>query len=286
MIHKPVLLNEVIKMLDPRSGEFFIDGTLGSSGHATEIIRRLEPNGQFLGIDWDPQAIENFRLKPKTYNLKPILINDNYARIPEILKENQLPKADGLLLDLGFSSVQLEESGRGFSFKRDEPLIMTYSKESTPVYKILSSIKEEKLTEILRKFGEERYAKHIARAIIERQKNKPIKFSRELAEIVKSAVPKNYEHGRIHPAARTFQALRIYANKELENLEFILKNLDKILKLGGRAAIISFHSLEDRLVKNYFRDFAKTKKPIRPSPEEIANNPRSRSAKLRVAKIT
>lgn len=291
MPHIPVLSNEIIELLNPKSGEFIIDGTLGGGGHAESIMRRLEPNGSFLGIDWDSQAIQRFASKIKNYKTKAILISDNFARLPDVLKEQHLPKADGLLLDLGFSSDQLEESGRGFSFNRDEPLIMTYSQNSIPAHQILIRLSEKELAEIISKLGEERYAWEIAGAIIERrEKRKPIKTSKDLAEVVKNAVPQNYERGRIHPATRTFQALRIYVNKELENLEDILKDLDKVLKSGGRIAIIAFHSLEDRLVKNYFRDFSKmgkleilTKKPITASPEEVKNNPRSRSAKLRAA---
>ncbi len=296
MIHIPVLLHEVIKFLEPKPGEFIIDGTVGGGGHSAEIFEKILPNGILLGIDWDREFLEiaNEKISAKFKNQKSkiknnlILIHGNYADLPEILKEKKLGKADGLLLDLGFSSAQLEKSGKGFSFLKDEPLLMTYDRNKKPVKEILREISEEELARIIREFGEERFAKRISRAIAAQGKIKPIESSGELSNIVKNAVPKNYERGRIHPATRTFQALRIYANDELENLEKILKALPIILKPRGRAVIINFHSLEDRLVKNYMRRMAKENilkilapKPIRPSPEEIKINPRSRSAKLR-----
>ena len=296
-MHVPVLLNETIKALDPKPGEFFIDGTFGGGGHTASILERMMPTGKFLAVDWDANSLKEnqSQIEAKFQNSKIQIfwINDNYANLPEILKQKKLPKADGLLLDLGFSSEQLENSDRGFSFKRDEPLIMTYSKASQPVFRLLAVLSEGELEEILRKFGEERFAKRIAAAICRKQKSRqPIRTSRELADLVRQSVPKHYERGRMDPATRTFQALRIYANRELENLETLLQNLEKIVKSGGRVAIISFHSLEDRLVKNYFRDFSKagklkilTKKPIVPGTEEIKANSRSRSAKLRAAQL-
>jgi 16S rRNA (cytosine1402-N4)-methyltransferase len=299
MPHVPVLLNEIIEALDPKPGEFFIDGTFGSGGHTVPILEKMMPSGKLLAVDWDKNNLEKTKKLIETKfqipnpNFQIFWVHDNYKNLPRILKQKNLPKADGLLLDLGFSSEQLENSGRGFSFKREEPLLMTYSDASVPVRQLLNRLSEKELVEIIWKFGEEKYAKKIAQAIIFRQKQKPIQTSKELADIIKGAVPLNYERGRIHPATRTFQALRIYANRELENLEALLKNLEKIVKPNGRIAIVSFHSLEDRLVKNYFRDLAKmgklkilNKKPIIPTSEEVFRNPRSRSAKLRVAQLT
>lgn len=298
-MHIPVLLNETIRLLNPRPGEFIIDGTLGSGGHAAEILRRISPGGILLGIDWDLTTIEKTQDKISAISksefliAKPVLVCGNYADTPEILKDKNLGKADGLLLDLGFSSDELEFSGRGFSFRKDEPLLMTYDNSRIPVRDILSQTKEEELARIIYEFGEERLSRRIAKAIKEFTRKKKIETSGELAKIVAAAVPKNYERGRIHPATRTFQALRIYANDELGNLKTILGVLPQILRKNGRAAIISFHSLEDRLVKNAFRDMAKagiaeilTGKPITSSREEIASNPRSRSAKLRAIRIT
>ncbi|MFH0712370.1 MAG: 16S rRNA (cytosine(1402)-N(4))-methyltransferase RsmH [Candidatus Jorgensenbacteria bacterium] len=296
MSHQPVLLNEVMEILSPKPGEFFIDGTLGGGGHARAVIGKIEPNGKFLGMDWDKNAIEKFRSSVISHKPSVILVNDNYKNISMILKEKKLGKADGLLLDLGFSSEQLESSGRGFSFQRDEPLYMTYSKETKPAYRVLSEESEFNLKQIIKEFGEERFAGRIAKAI---KKNLPILTSKKLAAVVSGAVPPRrgpfgggYERGRIHPATRTFQALRIFVNQELENLKIFLESVPSILNPGGRLAVISFHSLEDRIVKNYFRDFKNgelaellTKKPIIAGAGEVRGNPRSRSAKLRAIKI-
>ena len=286
MTHTPVLLKEAIEILNPQPGEFFIDGTIGGGGHAIEITKRIEPNGILLGIDWDKEAIQRFKVKGLRFkNL--ILVQGNYADLPEILEKHNLPKADGLLLDLGMSSDQLENSGRGFSFLRNEPLDMRYNHDNgATAAGVVNSFSEKDLAEIFWQYGGEKFSRLIAKKIIEERRNKRILTTFDLVEAVKKSTPRNYERGRIHPATRTFQALRIYVNDELGNLETLLQNLCQIIR--GRAAIISFHSLEDRLVKNYFRQMAKegmaeilTKKPIRPTNEEIQANPRSRSAKLR-----
>lgn len=286
-MHKPVLLKEIIELLNPKEGKIIIDGTAGSGGHAKAISRQIGKTGQLLLIDWDKESVANLK---KTFAGYPnvTVIQGNYAELPGIMAENNFPKADGLLLDLGFSSGQLEESGRGFSFQKEDPLLMTYSDASEPLKEFLNRASISEITEIIRKFGEERYAKRIAGAIY--AKRRQITNSRQLGEIIKAAVPESYERGRIHPATRTFQAFRIYLNKELENLEKVLSALDQILAPNGRVAIISFHSLEDRIVKNYFRESAQkgrikviTKKPIVASAEEIKSNPRARSAKLRAA---
>ncbi len=289
MIHTPVLLKEVMELLRPGEGGIIIDGTAGGGGHAKEILKLIGNAGKLLLVDWDKKIIVNLKKEMKDYkNIS--LTEGTYANLPEIMRENNFPKADGLLVDLGFSSDQLENSGRGFSFLKDEPLLMTYSGQSEPLRDFLKRSKLPDLIEIIRKFGEERYAKKIAEAIF--AKRKEIETSRQLSDIVRESVPKSYEHGRIHPATRTFQAFRIYLNQELDNLESLLHSLEQILNPGGRVAIISFHSLEDRIVKNYFRESAKkgrlkilTKKPIIASIQEIAVNPRARSARLRGAII-
>ncbi len=272
MPHTPVLLNEVLKFLEPKPGEFFIDGTFGAGGHSRAIQEKIGERGRLLAIDWEKTG-------------------ENYADLAEILKAKKLGKADGLLLDLGFSSEQLG-GGKGFSFQFNEPLAMVYDINRPPVRQILKELDEKELAEIIRDLGGERMAGRIARVIKETIRKKGISTTFDLAEAVKSAVPGNYEHGRIHPATRTFQALRIYANNELGNLEKVLKDIFRIVKPGGRVAIISFHSLEDKIVKNYFRDYAKeeklkilTKKPVEATDEEIRQNPRSRSAKIRAAQI-
>ena len=337
MSHVPVLLKETIEILNPQPGEFFIDGTIGSGGHAAEILRKIGPKGKLLGIDWDNESLKRFELKVESLKSKGkiILANRNYADLPEILQSAELRrlnadkrgtlKADGLLLDLGFSSESLG-SGRGFTFQKNEPLDMRYNMESISISQfnnqhesaaaVISNRSEKDLAEIFWKYGEERFSRQIARKIIEERKIKPIKTTFDLVEIIKKSIPKNYERSRIHPATKVFQALRIYVNHELENLEKLLSDLEKIIKNKpshltgisaksannksipircggkGRTAIISYHSLEDRLVKNYFRELKNqgkaeilTKKPIRPTNEEIQANPRSRSAKLRAVEM-
>jgi len=248
---------------------------------------RIGERGKLLIIDWDPEAAkrltEKFALDPRV-----IVVEANFATLREVLKDIGWAAAHKLLLDLGFSSEHLESSGRGFSFRRDEPLTMTYSPNATPVKTLLKELSEEDLAEIIHEYGEERYARRIAHAIRERMKKKAIETSGELADVIKNAVPRAYARGRLDPATRTFQALRIFANSELENVRRALHDLDGILLPGGRAAVISFHSLEDRIVKEEFRLLARekdwkllTKKPITAGREEILRNPRARSAKLR-----
>jgi 16S rRNA (cytosine1402-N4)-methyltransferase len=294
-MHVPVLLQEVLKMMDPRPGDFMIDGTVDGGGHAAAIVDAIGPGGTFLGLDLDEAMLAD--CKTRIVPRKGIrLLVGNYADLPEILVRERLPKANGLLLDLGFSSEQLKRSGRGFSFgeeSHDEPLLMTYDDSRIPVRDMLKTIPEKELQNILSEFGGEHYARRIARAIIERRRKKGgIATSGDLAETVRAAVPKGYERGRIDPATRTFQALRVVANGELENVQRVLGSLGDILVPGGRVAIISFHSLEDRIVKRAFKEMAQrskfelfNKKPIVPSREEIMANPRSRSAKLRAGKI-
>ncbi len=285
-VHVPVLLNEVINILDPKKGEVFIDGTVGGGGHAEAILEKIGTTGELIAVDWDSRAIESAKQK-FIHTKNVVFIHDTYANLPKY----DLPKADGLLLDIGFSSMQIETRGRGFSFLKDEPLIMTYNDQSESLGHFLSRTNFKELVKIISDLGEERYAPQITKSIIEHRHT--LKTSRQLGDVIRSAVPKSYEKGRIHPATRTFQALRIYLNKELENVESILKSFLQLMNPGGRVAIISFHSLEDRLVKTHFNELEKeqkikiiTKKPIIAGPKEIALNPRSRSAKLRAAIIS
>jgi len=286
MAHIPVLLNEVMEILKPQKGEFFIDGTFGAGGHSEKILEAIGEGGKLLAFDWDEKAAERNRFIFEKKNF--MFANVNYANAKDFLQERDLPKADGFLLDLGFSSDQLEDSGRGFSFKKDEPLMMSYGKGGLTAYEVVNTYPEEKLSGIIKDLGEERFPGRIARVIVENSQKEPIKTSLQLARIVRSALPRNYEKGRIDPATRTFQALRIYVNGELENIKKVLCDLEGIVKSGGRVAVISFHSLEDRIVKNIFRDMKKSgkaellnKKIISASRDEILSNPRSRSAKLR-----
>ena len=300
-MHAPVLLKEVVDCLDPHPGDFLIDGTVNGGGHAKALLEKILPGGHLLGIDWDENLLEN--LKSESWVAKHQsdinLIHGNYADLPEIIERRKLSRADGLVLDLGFSSAQIEESKRGFSFDRDEPLIMTYSGDQIPVAQIIRELSEKELADVIYNFSGERLSRVIAKKIKEASKKKRIISSLELANVIRGAVPKKYEQAgrkdgtsRIDPATRTFQALRIYANRELENLENILKKLPSVIAPQGRVAIITFHSLEDALVKNYFSKMASTgeaelinKKPLTASPDEIKKNPRSRSAKLRAIKI-
>lgn len=293
-VHQPVLLHEVITFLDPQPGAFIIDGTVDGGGHAAAIVERIGSEGKFVGLDWDKQLLE--RCKKRFAGKSNVtLLHGNYAELPKILEENNLEKADGLLVDLGFSSEQLEASGRGFSFseaRKDEPLLMTYDDSQMPLYQILREESEESLANIIFEFGGERASRRIAKAIKDHGRKKPITTSGELADVVRSVLSSKYEHGRIDPATRTFQAFRIYANGELENLKTLLANLQNIIKPGGKVVIISFHSVEDGIVKRAFQSLGKeskililTKKPVEGTREEIKTNPRSRSAKIRAAQI-
>lgn len=296
MAHVPVLLKEVLEMLDPHPGERMVDATLGTAGHGLQIAKKLAPGGSFVGIDWDWQRLEGAKeiLEKEDIDLKKlVLVEDNYAKLGEILKDESLEKIDGLLLDLGFSSDQLGE-GRGFAFKgKEEPLMMTYSQKLLPAYQVLPQLGEQKLIEIIRQFSDERYAPRIAKAIVLRRRvGPPIVTNKDLAEVIRRAVPKNYERGRIDPATRTFMALRIYMNSELDNINNLLASLENVMSSGGRVVIISYHSKEDAIIKDFFRELALrgkakllNKKVVKASSEEVEINPRSRSAKLRAIQI-
>ncbi len=285
MIHKPVMTKEVLEILAPKPGDFMIDGTLGGGGHARLLLDALGPAGKLLVVDEDGQAIADFN---KLNDQRVIAARDNFANLSKILESFNLGLADGLMLDLGLSSDEIESSGRGFTFQKDEPLLMTLRDESVPVKVLLRELKEEELADIIYEFGDERYSRRIAQEIKKTLKQKNIETTFDLRDAILRAVPKSYERGRINPATRAFLALRIYANHEFENLSSLLNILDKIVKPGGRVAVITFHSNEDRIVKNIFRDLSKAgrvslinKKVITPDGNELAENPRARSAKLR-----
>jgi 16S rRNA (cytosine1402-N4)-methyltransferase len=289
-MHTPVLLKEVIEYLNPQPNENFIDATIGEGGHTNVILEKNGPAGKVLGIEVDPILYQKAKnIIQNTERL--ILVNDSYVNIEKIVKEKQFQPVNGILFDLGMCSWQIDESKRGFSYLKDEPLDMRFSPKNTlTAAEIVNFWRIEDLERILKEYGEEKYAKHIVSAIKEARRKKRIVGTQELVEILKKSLPKNYDNYRLHPAARTFQALRIAVNDELENLKMGLILALKILSPQGRIIVISFHSLEDRIVKNFFRDNAKqntlkilTKKPIISSQEEIKNNIRSRSAKLRAA---
>lgn len=294
MAHASVLLKEAIDGLDVKEGDIYLDATAGSGGHLEEVWRRTGGGATLAGIDADPMSINISKERLSIEGAAPklaVLNFRNIERAPELLDIGEPTK---ILFDLGWSSDQFEEGGRGFSFNKDEPLLMTFgesSEEDTTAYDVVNGWGEENLADVIYGYGEEKYSRRIAKAIVSARKEAPIETSGQLAEIIKKAVPVFYRFGRIHPATRTFQAIRIAVNDELRTLEAGLQKGFGILKPGGRMAVISFHSLEDRIVKNFFRAQAiegrgeiLTKKPIVPSEAEIEQNPRSRSAKLRIIK--
>jgi 16S rRNA (cytosine1402-N4)-methyltransferase len=300
-VHVPVLLHEIVSALDSKTFPFwYLDGTLGGAGHALAIAEAYEKaNGKklsIIGLDRDSNAIERAKkiLECEDFrNLDAVI--DKHA--PEIMPPNQSPVMNAILFDLGLSSDELENSGRGFTFQKDEPLLMTMgdpAKYPFTAATIVNSWKEEDIANVIFGYGEERYARRIAKAIIFYREKKAIENTSELAEIIKSSVPGIYRRGKIHPATKTFQALRIAVNDELGALKEGLAKGYERLAPGGKMTVISFHSLEDRIVKEFFKEKGVrskegggsnsiiTKKPITASPQEIAENPRSRSAKLRI----
>ncbi len=291
-IHKPVLLHETIEILNPKSGEFFIDGTLGGGGHANAIVERIGKSGTLLGVDWDKEATERF-LHENAKRTNVIVQNANYNTIPEILTQEKLGKADGLLLDLGFSSFQIEDAKRGFSFQADGPLDMRYAKEGATAADVVNGLREEELADIFWKFGDERFSRQIAKRIVEERRKGKILTTGHLRDVVVSAFPARFRNGKTNPATKVFQALRIYVNHEFENIKSLLRKLPECVKSGGRVAVITFHSTEDGIVKNLFKELVKagkagllTKKPIIPTRAEVKENPRSRSAKVRAIQLT
>lgn len=293
MMHVPVLLKEVIDYLNPQANENFIDATVGQGGHTAAILEKNKPRGKVLGIEMDADIYKELKKKMVRISDRLILVNDSYANLEKIIKKNDFKPVHGILFDLGMCSWHLETSRRGFSYLKDEPLDMRFnSKNDLTAAEIINFWDIEEIEKILKEFGEEKYAHRISLAIKEARKKERIVGTQQLVNILKRVLPKNYDKKRIHFATRAFQALRIAVNDELQVIEDGIKQAIKILEPGGRIAVISFHSLEDRIVKNLFREKAKTgglsiltKKPMSPSSEEIRNNPRSRSAKLRVARV-
>jgi 16S rRNA (cytosine1402-N4)-methyltransferase len=305
--HIPAMPVEVASYLNCKPKKVYVDCTLGGCGHAVEICRKIVPDGLLIGIDQDMDAIKNAKRKLRPYERSVRLFNDNFTNLKTILSHLNITSADGILLDLGLSLYQLESSGRGFSFKKNEPLDMRMNIQSgITAEEIINKSNEESLRKIFSEYGEERRAKQIARKIVKIRKDKPIKTTGQLAGIVVGSVKKGkFAHQRIHPATRVFMALRIAVNKELERLESFMENVADYLNPGGRLCVLSFHSLEDRIVKHKIKILEKgcicppqfpkcvcnkksvlrslTKKVIRPTKEEIAKNPMARSAKLRAA---
>ena len=292
MIHTPVLKKEVLEILNPGQNENFVDCTIGEGGHTALILAKNGPEGKVLGIDLDPQQISSSKWLEAGFKNRIVLVNDSYSNLQEIVKRNNFETIDGILLDIGMSSAQLEGTHKGFSFQIDQGLDMRYNDESNylTAEKIVNEWPEEKIEEVLRKYGEEKFSKKIAKNIVEERKKGRIKSTFQLIEIIKDATPSVYWRGKIHYATRTFQALRIAVNDELENLKSVLPQALSVLSPKGRLVVISFHSLEDRIVKEFFNKLSKegvikilNKKPITAATEELGKNPRSRSAKLRAA---
>jgi 16S rRNA (cytosine1402-N4)-methyltransferase len=286
-VHRPVLVDEVIEGLEPAEGAILADGTVGAGGHAAELARRVGPAGRIIGLDRDPAMLTLAR--DTTAGLPVTLVHAPYSALRTVLDELGIGRVGGVLLDLGLSSDQLSWPQRGFSFMADGPLDMRFDPTSSgpTAAALLASLGEAFLARVFLDYGEERFSRRIARRIVETRKKEPIQTTRQLAELVRQSVPGRFRHGPIDPATRVFQALRILVNDELGHLDATLESLPEVLTVGGRAAIISFHSLEDRRVKWAFRIDPRwtviTRKPVTATAQEVAVNPRARSAKLRVA---
>jgi len=286
--HKPVLLEEAVAALAPVSGGVYVDGNLGFGGHSRAILLASAPAGRVIAFDWDAEAIARAGELLAGFGDRLVLIHENFASMKEALHRRQIHQVDGILLDLGISSYHVDSSGRGFSFLKDEPLDMRMdTRRQLTARDLVNRLSEQELADIIYYYGEERQARRIASFLVEARRKKKIATSAELAPIVAAAVPKRFHPRRIHVATRTFQALRIAVNGELDNLRQVLEDGVELLKPAARFCVISFHSLEDRLVKNFFRSHAGldvlTPRPVTPGPGEIAGNPRSRSARMRAA---
>lgn len=285
-VHASVLPAEVMSFLAVRPGMRIVDGTLGGGGHTRLLAEAVGPTGQVIAIDRDPGAID--RGARELAGLPVRFAQANYCDLPEVLDALAIDAVDGVLLDVGLSSDQLADVSRGFSFDAEGPLDLRFDPtEGEPAWRIVNRMKPDSLADIIFEFGEERYSRRIARKIAAVREKAPIKSAREFARLVASAIPRQKPPPRIHPATRTFQALRIAVNQELKSLKIALERIPTRLVAGGRCAVISFHSLEDRLVKEAFRNRqvweSLTRSPVEAGPEELLRNPRSRSAKLRAA---
>jgi len=286
-MHIPVLLNEILKYLNPQPNQNFVDATVGDGGHARAILEKTAPNGKLIAIDRDVDSKVRAESNLKEFENRVLFINDSFGNISKIIEESGFNRIEGVLFDFGMSTSQLENSERGFSFQKDEILDMRYdAKIPITAEDILNDYGETELFEIFKKLGEEPKSKIIARVIVNARKKKRIRTTRELVEIIEKVLRRR---GKLHPATLIFQALRIEVNQELTEIEKALADIPKVLPSGGRAVFISFHSLEDRLIKIWAKDLSKkniikilNKKPLTASAEELKANPKSRSAKLRV----
>lgn len=303
--HVSVLLQETVDGLQVKPTGIYVDGTLGGGGHSYEICKRLDSEGRLIGIDQDAEALEAAKKRLEEFSDRTTFVKSNYEQMREVLAELAIDKVDGIVLDLGVSSYQLDNAERGFSYMEDAPLDMRMDREQRlSARDIVNEYPQEELFRIIKEYGEERYARSIARNICKRREDKPIETTFELVDIIRASIPAKARNGKGHPAKRTFQAIRIECNRELEVLREALDTMVDLLRDGGRISIITFHSLEDRMVKTSFRQFENpctcppnfpvcvcgkkskgkviTRKPILPSEEELEHNTRSKSAKLRV----
>ncbi len=302
--HIPVMLGPVIEILHCRPDGFYVDATVGGGGYTRAMLDRSAPEGVVLGLDWDEEAIGRARERLGAYGERLILEKADFADIRRALREHRIDSVDGIAADLGVSSFQLDDSTRGFSFTHEGPLDMRMNRDlNVTAEDLVNSLSERELADLIYRYGDERLSRRIARLIVAQRAKGRITGTRELAELVRRAVPSSKDSARIHPATRTFQALRIAVNGELDSLEVFLSEALDMLKPGGRLCVVAFHSLEDRIVKEAFKGWAKscrcprefpactcggkplvrllTKKALRPSPDEAERNPRARSARLR-----
>ena len=290
--HLPILVREVLEYLDCQPNRIYVDGTVGSGGHARAILTRSSPAGKLIGLDWDEEAIQRAQKNLAPFGRRVELIKRNYKDLSSVLENLSIGAVDGILLDLGVSTEQLEDGERGFSFLRDGPLDMRMNRELRVTARdLLQRLSAVEMSRIFWLYGEERWANRIAKAVVRWRHITPLRTTGELVDVIKKSLPSRSR--RIHPATRAFQALRIAVNEELQNLQDFLDRCKDLLNPGGRLVIISFHSLEDRAVKNHFRQWGKgeegnppafsilTPKPVAPSPGEVFSNPKARSAKLR-----
>jgi len=291
-MHRPVMLQEVLAWLQPRAGGIYLDGTIGAGGHSVAILEASGPDGRIVGLDRDAAAVATARQTLLPYGDRAVIVQAAYGDAPRVVRETTGRNLDGALLDLGVSSMQLDTPARGFSFLADGPLDMRMdARDSVTAADLVNCLPEKELVRILQEHGEERYARRIAKGIVRRRAQSPILTTLALVEVIREMVPPAYLYGRLHFATRTFQALRIAVNRELESLELALRQIASLLRPGARLVVLAFHSLEDRIVKQTFRALARgpaagftilTKRPLAPSARECDENPRARSAKLRV----
>ena len=291
--HQPVMGAEALHYLAPRPGAVIVDGTVGTGGHSLMLLPHLLPDGRLVAVDRDGEALQLAKTRLAEFEPQVTFVHANYRHLPGILKRLGLTTIDGLLLDLGMSSVQVDDAERGFSFSHEGPLDMRMDREDDATAgALVNALPADDLAMMFEALGEERFSRRIAQRIVEARRMRPIDTTVELAGIIAGAVPPGARHGRLHPATRAFQALRMAVNDELGALQELLEQLPAILAPGARAVLLTFHSLEDRLVKRAFVDGSLdgrwsllTKKPLRPSADEVARNPRARSAKLRAIEV-